>query len=757
MPIVNGSGALERAARRMRDAYSRERLQPRRLAADVRTMATMKAHVLPVKRLVALFVVLSVVPLALLTFLSVHLAKNAVDSEAKARLSAYAGQTVTAMQSGMSNLSSLLNSYAQRNALENALVDPSHPNRAEALRQLRELTHTQASESTFVLVTSAGRVVASDPASAAGAGDNFRLRGWFARTVRTGKPLISPAYRSAGAGHPLLVAITAPVRDANGTTKGVLVEIANTGTLQTYVKYFASTLGVGLTITDQTGLVLASPSKLASASLGHDPLVSAALRGKSGVGHQSTAGGPAATAYAPIPGLGWAVTASLPELVDLLAHRLTPLNGLHRRRRPRPRAARRADAARSDSAPTSARGASGVDIPTCTRTGACASRRGATAGRTGKQRQERIPLAHEPRTHGHRSTPILGFGQLLEMDDLSEEQDESVEQILKAGQHLLGLINEVLDISRIEAGALSLSLEPVALCETLDEALALIRPLADQQQISVTTNRVDGNPHVYADRQRLKQVLLNLLSNAVKYNRTGGTVEVSVRDSDETIRLEITDSGDGIPDNKLAQLFRPFERLGADLKQIEGTGLGLVLSKGLIETMGGHIGAESSPAGSTFWIELQPAQAPIETADSDLHELAALQAASALPAATVLYIEDNLSNLKLIERILEERPEVNLISAMQGSLGLDLAQQHRPDLILLDLHLPDLQGDLVLAQLRSNPATRTTPVVVLSADATQGRIERLLAQGANDYLSKPIDVHRFLAVLETYIRQPVNI
>jgi signal transduction histidine kinase/ActR/RegA family two-component response regulator len=756
MPIVNGSGALELAARRMRDADSRERLQPRRLAADVRTMATMKAHVLPVKRLVALFVVLSVVPLALLTFLSVHLAKNAVDSEAKARLSAYAGQTVTAMQSGMSNLSSLLNSYAQRNALKNALADPSHPNRAEALRQLRELTHTQTSESTFVLLTTAGRVVASDPASAAGAGDNFRLRGWFARTIRTGKPLISPAYRSAGAGHPLLVAITAPVRDANGTTTGVLVEIANTGTLQTYVKYFASTLGVGLTITDQTGLVLASPSKPASASLGHDPLVSAALRGKSGVGRQSTAAGPAATAYAPIPGLGWAVTASLPDS-SIFSHinslrstvytvagvlglvLLAGLALLVRTLRQRQRAELQASTSRLALEQAHAQAEE-------------AQRQAEQANNAKSVFLSR--MSHELRTP---LNAVLGFGQLLEMDDLSEEQDESVEQILKAGQHLLGLINEVLDISRIEAGALSLSLEPVALRETLDEALALIRPLADQQLISVTINRVDDNPHVYADRQRLKQVLLNLLSNAVKYNRTGGTVEVSVRDSDETIRLEITDSGEGIPDNKLAQLFRPFERLGADLKQIEGTGLGLVLSKGLIETMGGHIGAESSPTGSTFWIQLQPAQAPIETADSDLHELAAHQAASALPAATVLYIEDNLSNLKLIERILEERPEVNLISAMQGSLGLDLAQQHRPDLILLDLHLPDLQGDLVLAQLRSNPATRTTPVVVLSADATQGRIERLLAQGANDYLSKPIDVHRFLAVLETYIRQPVNI
>jgi CheY-like chemotaxis protein/anti-sigma regulatory factor (Ser/Thr protein kinase) len=276
--------------------------------------------------------------------------------------------------------------------------------------------------------------------------------------------------------------------------------------------------------------------------------------------------------------------------------------------------------------------------------------------------------------------------------------------------------------------------------------------LADAQGITIGYVSGDESPHVRADRQRLKQVLLNLLSNSVKYNRTDGTVEITLYSTNEAVRLEVADTGIGMSDDELAKLFQPFERLGADLRQIEGTGLGLVLSKGLVEAMGGNIGATSTTRGTTFWIELEAAAAPMQSLERDLAGVMPDEHADA-HTATVLYIEDNVSNLKLIARILEQRPDVSLLSAMQGSLGLELAQQHRPDLILLDLHLPDTDGERVLTQLRAHPATNQTPVVVLSADATQGRIQRLLDQGANEYLSKPINVQRLLEILDTYVRE----
>jgi PAS domain S-box-containing protein len=355
-------------------------------------------------------------------------------------------------------------------------------------------------------------------------------------------------------------------------------------------------------------------------------------------------------------------------------------------------------------------------------------------------------MSHELRTP---LNAILGFGQLLEMDDLPSGQDKSVRQILKAGRHLLDLINEILDISSIESGRMALSSEPVNVGDALAEAMDLIRPLTLERTIQLDDLGVGSDRHVLADRQRLKQVLLNLLSNAVKYNRDGGSVTVSVEVvRDGVLRVAVTDTGPGIPPASLDKLFMPFERLGAEHTGLEGTGIGLALSKRLVQLMGGEIGVESTPdQGSTFWIEMPLVESPVERLALTGDAMPTLEDVNG-DARTLLYIEDNLSNLELIQRILQRRPAFKLISTMQGGLGLDLAREHQPDLILLDVHLPDMLGDEVLRLLKEDPRTTKIPVVIISADATPGRVRRLLAAGAQDYLTKPIDVRRFLDVLD---------
>jgi len=360
-------------------------------------------------------------------------------------------------------------------------------------------------------------------------------------------------------------------------------------------------------------------------------------------------------------------------------------------------------------------------------------------------------MSHELRTP---LNGILGFAQLLQMESLPADQEESVTHILKAGRHLLGLINEVLDISRIEAGRLQLSLEPVPVGDTLRGAVDLVRPLAAQRDIELVAEVADDHRHVLADRQRLQQVLLNLLSNAVKYNRTRGAVAVSCEErSGGRLRMLVTDTGHGISPDKIERLFTPFDRLGADGAGIEGTGLGLVLSKHLVEVMGGTLDVTSQVGvGSTFAVEF-----PLTAAPADALKLPAasptVQAERGEGRMVVLYIEDNVSNLRLVEQVLGRRPQTTLLSAMQGQLGLDLAREHRPDLILLDLHLPDVPGDEVLRRLREGPQTRGIPVVILSADATPGQVERLLAAGAQAYLTKPLDVRQLLALVDQRMSQ----
>lgn len=360
-------------------------------------------------------------------------------------------------------------------------------------------------------------------------------------------------------------------------------------------------------------------------------------------------------------------------------------------------------------------------------------------------------MSHELRTP---LNAILGFAQLLDMDPLNGEQKESMAEIIKGGKHLLDLINEVLDISRIEVGGLRLSLEPVDAIHAVEECISLLTPLANQEGVSLRLDH-SGLSHsafyVTADRQRLKQVLLNLISNGIKYNRQDGTVHVTFDrvEQGHRVRINVADSGHGIAADRMERLFAAFERLGAEASGIEGTGLGLALSKPLVEAMGGTLSATSEVGhGTTFSLEFDAANDP-NGDESSSSEKQTSEAAS--PASkTVLYIEDNLSNLKLVERLVKRRSHIVLISAMQGGMGVTLARDHKPDLILLDLNLPDLPGGEVLARLHSDGSTAELPVVVISADATSGQIERLVDAGARDYLTKPIDVNRFFEVLDEY-------
>ncbi|MGO9874870.1 MAG: hybrid sensor histidine kinase/response regulator [Acidimicrobiia bacterium] len=365
-------------------------------------------------------------------------------------------------------------------------------------------------------------------------------------------------------------------------------------------------------------------------------------------------------------------------------------------------------------------------------------------------------MSHELRTP---LNAVLGFAQVLELGELTDAQQQSVVQITKGGQHLLELINDVLDISRIETGNLALSEEPVLVEDVVSDALELIEPLAAQRGIRCSSVASENSSvYVLADRQRLKQIVLNLLGNAVKYNRPDGTVTISYEHCGaDRLRINVADTGPGIPADQRLRLFEPFERLGADQTNVEGAGIGLALSRRLAEAMNGHVDIDPSDGpGSTFWIELVRTESPVERHQRTTAKtpIARPEGVPDQPGHTVLYVEDNLANVKLIEHVLDYRPDIHLITAMQGRLGIDLAHQHLPELILLDLHLPDIGGETVLAELRAHPDTATTPIIVLTADATERQHARLIAAGATAYLTKPIDVRELLDLVDRNLTNP---
>jgi len=363
-------------------------------------------------------------------------------------------------------------------------------------------------------------------------------------------------------------------------------------------------------------------------------------------------------------------------------------------------------------------------------------------------------MSHELRTP---LNAILGFTQLLELEQPTPSQIESVQHISKAGKHLLLLINEVLDISRIEAGRLALTPEPVDVPEFLQESLELIRPLAARHEIELFFEPGPATTpvRVLADRQRFQQVMLNLLSNGVKYNRPGGRVTVSYCDEGpQTLRISVTDTGRGITPEKAARLFLPFERLGAESTDVEGSGIGLALSRGIVTALHGQLNVESRvDEGSTFWVTLpRTSEAPIASSHEPSLASATSQAAPATAdtgkTQVILYIEDQDLNLRLVERILSPKKQYRLLTAMQGGLGLDLAREHQPDLILLDLNLPDMPGDEVLRRLKSDPRVSAIPVLMVSADAMGDRVDELIGLGASGYLTKPYKLTEFMRVVE---------
>jgi CheY-like chemotaxis protein len=349
----------------------------------------------------------------------------------------------------------------------------------------------------------------------------------------------------------------------------------------------------------------------------------------------------------------------------------------------------------------------------------------------------------------------MGYAQLLDMQYDDPNIAEATRSILKGGQHLLQLVNEVLDLSRIESGIFAISLEPVSVEEVLGDAIGMVQPLADRDGIRLVIDWAGcKNLYLEADRQRLVQVLVNLLGNGIKYNRPNGRVTVLCRAKSETsARIEVVDTGFGISPVDQKRLFEPFQRFGDHL--VEGTGLGLALSERFMRLMGGRLGlSESSETGSTFFVDLPCSVSPDQNPESTTR-LDSSPSSQVTCTGTVLYIEDNPTNLRLLEAVFAETPNLVLLTAPDGKLGFELAIQGQPDLILLDLHLPEQHGDQVLRRLKEEVTTRSIPVVMISADATPKQMQTLIAAGAVDYLTKPIELRRLFDVLGEYLPGPV--
>lgn len=808
---------------------------------------------------------LGVLPLAALAVLVQGRATEAVQAEARAGLSGTTSLTSQFLEEQLVGVQNVVNSYAKRPFLLRALQRAGGPDTRELKRQMTELRGSRTDVLSVAAVADAkGTMLASTVASPPGT--DYRRYGWHSGALRTRAPFVFPAFVGFFPGSPLALAVSAPVVDANGRGRAVVVVGYRLTVLHDFVKRFAAEQDIDITVTDQRGVLIARPGSAPTTleDRRSDPRVASALAGRTGVDEtrRGASGHTVLSAYSPVPRLGWSVVAELPrdrayaEVTRLrrdvlaisapLALLLTVgavllARSLRSRDRARDRAqelasinsavleaafegltlvdpqgrpllrnatshhvgrdlaehpdsdvyqemehlapemadpaAFRAAAAAMATDPdlevsddfthvASNRSFHRYSRPVRSKDGGLVGRlfvlRETTAERAAeaaiRQAKQEAELAnsaktdflsrmsHELRTPLHA---ILGFGELLGREDLTTSQRECLDQMTRGGRHLLHLINEVLDLQRVERGELSLSVEPVELAEVVEEVLALTATLADARGTRAHSVGVTGNTYLVADRQRLKQVLLNLVSNAVKYGRAAGEVTVTARPTDQgAVRVAVHDDGPGIPAENLPLLFQRFERLGADQSDVEGSGLGLALSKQLVTAMGGEIGVESTPGqGTTFWFAL-PASAPpaARPGPAVLRDGGALRTGP--PAQRVLLVEDNPANTALVRTVLTKRPQVELLVAGHGAEGLELASRHRPDLVLLDLNLPDMDGAEVLRRLREALGPKAPAVVVLSADATPRQVARLLAQGADGYLTKPFAITDFLSVID---------
>ena len=358
-------------------------------------------------------------------------------------------------------------------------------------------------------------------------------------------------------------------------------------------------------------------------------------------------------------------------------------------------------------------------------------------------------MSHELRTP---LNAILGFGQLLgtgRKDPLSDRQRDQVQHIMRGGEHLLELIDEILDLARIEAGKLDLSIETVGTRDLVDECLSFARTLATKSGITIEDRTDVSMPALWTDQRRSKQAILNLLSNAVKYNREGGTVWLDAEGRDEcSLRISVTDTGPGIPEDRQSNLFQPFNRLGAEATEIEGTGIGLVLTKRLVEEMGGTLGFRSALGeGSTFWIDFPLAGGEVSDQSPERPDEQVADLSIGSDQRLLLYVEDNPINLALIENVIEDIPNLTMISTHTAELGLALAEDRKPDVILLDINLPGMDGFEAVRHLKESGATKDIPVLALSANAMAASIERGRQAGFRAYLTKPVKVPELLAAL----------
>ena len=361
-------------------------------------------------------------------------------------------------------------------------------------------------------------------------------------------------------------------------------------------------------------------------------------------------------------------------------------------------------------------------------------------------------MSHELRTP---MNAILGFAQLLESGSPPPTPVQVVRllQIIKAGWYLLDLINEILDLAVVESGKLSLSCESVSLVDVMRECQSMTESQAEKRGIHIDFIPCDKNWFAHADRTRVKQILINLLSNAIKYNRENGSVEVKCSCTPEHILINIKDSGVGLPPEKLLQLFQPFNRLGQEYGVEEGTGIGLVVTKQLVELMGGSISVESTVGvGSEFLIELIRDRTPQLAAGNTLPTERASTTQGIESLRTLLYVEDNPANLMLVEQIIEAHPNVRMLSAHDGNLGVSLALAHLPDVILMDINLPGISGIEAMHILRKEPTAMHIPIIALSANAMLRDIEKGLEAGFFRYLTKPIKINEFMNALDDALK-----